>query len=258
MTIPYIINIQKFSIHDGPGIRTTVFFKGCPIRCAWCHNPESQKFTQEEMKTKDGTVEIVGTQYALEDLVKELQKDQLFYEQSGGGVTLSGGEVMAQPMTYITALVERLEAVGISVVIDTSGEAPYENFQKILPYASSFLYDLKFFNPDLHRKYIGKENNRILDNLKRLSDDGAIIHLRLIQLDGLNNHEDQVKEIQTWLKEQSIQVDAVNLLPYHEFGSDKYARLHRQCEIFKKPSEETLEQTAALWRKAGYRVAIGG
>ena len=121
---PYIFNIQKFSLHDGPGIRTTVFFKGCPMRCLWCHNPESQKFEPELN---------FGQQYTVRELVKLLKKDQIFYDQSGGGVTLSGGEVMARDMDYIVEVLKALGREGISVVIDTSGFAPTENFAQVFP-----------------------------------------------------------------------------------------------------------------------------
>ncbi len=258
MKAPYIFNIQKFSTHDGPGIRTTVFFKGCPFRCSWCHNPESQCYDQEQILTKEKRFESVGKTYTISELVRELEKDQIFYEQSGGGVTLSGGEVMAQDINYIHELVARLNAIGISVIIDTSGEAPYESFKRILSHVDGFLYDIKFMDSKLHEKYVGMSNKRVLDNLKKLSEDGAVIYLRLIQIEGLNNSEAQMAEIVTWIEANQIRIESINLLPYHEFGSDKYARLNRESQIFKRPSEETLNKTCDFFKTKGYSVSIGG
>ncbi|HLQ41093.1 MAG TPA: 4Fe-4S cluster-binding domain-containing protein, partial [Tetragenococcus sp.] len=130
MKKPVIFNIQKFSVHDGPGIRSTVFFKGCPIRCKWCHNPESQNYHAELMKNKDGVEETIGKEYPIKELVNELLKDQLFYDQSGGGVTFSGGEVMTQPQHYVVETARRLHGRGINLAIDTCGVAPEENFAK--------------------------------------------------------------------------------------------------------------------------------
>lgn len=258
MGTPVVFNIQKFSIHDGPGIRTTVFFKGCPLKCRWCHNPEGINYQIETIKTKEGTTEKVGKNYSVDELVKEIEKDQIFYEQSGGGVTLSGGEVMSQDMDFITELVQKLKRKGISVVIDTSGVAPYKNFEQILPYVDRFLYDLKFINSQLHKEYTGVPNELVLENLNKISDAGATISLRLIQVDGLNNSEKEIDQTAQWLKENNIHIDEVNLLPYHEFGSDKYVRLDREREIFNKPDQLTLEKTQKKWEAHHYKVRIGG
>ncbi len=255
MESPYVFNIQKFSIHDGPGIRSTVFFKGCPLKCRWCHNPESQKFCVEERVDKG---ELVGSKYSVSELVKELEKDQIFYEQSGGGVTLSGGEVMAQDMDYVLALVKKLYDLGISVIIDTCGLASYEAFRLLQPYVDGYLYDIKFLEDSLHRQYTGKGNQLILENLIRLSGDGAILYLRLIQLDELNNSDLQRQALWNWLVENHIIVEHIHLLPYHEFGSEKYAGLNRQFELFKKPSDAELDKAVKFWRDRGYKVSIGG
>ena len=187
--MPYIFNIQKISVHDGPGIRTTVFFKGCPLRCLWCHNPESQNAQQEIMVDKDQKEKQVGIEYSIPELVKLLKKDQIFYDQSGGGVTLSGGEAMVQDMDYVLELVKALDRQGISVVIDTCGYAPKENFEKILPYTELFLYDLKMIDDVKHQKYTGVSNQRILENLKFLSDRGAAVELRMIVVKDINMEE---------------------------------------------------------------------
>ena len=189
-----ITNIQKYSIHDGDGIRTTVFFKGCPLKCVWCHNPETQRFEQEiqydaekctgcgvcakvcpngavtmedgrpkldkklcklcgkcENFCTQGIREIVGQEYPVKTLVKELMKDLMFYEQSGGGVTLSGGEVMAMSTDYVLAIAKALKKEEVSLTIDTCGYVPYEKFEAILPYVDTFLYDVKVMDPELHK-----------------------------------------------------------------------------------------------------------
>jgi pyruvate formate lyase activating enzyme len=259
MKIPTIFNIQKFSVHDGPGIRTTIFFKGCPIRCLWCHNPESQNYQPELMATKDGKFEEIGQQYTIQELVKKVQSDQLFYDQSGGGVTFSGGEVMTQPMDYIEELAKQIKRLGISLMIDTCGVAPLENYQRILPYADGFLYDLKFNNSQLHKQYVGAGNELVKENLKYISDHGGHIYLRLILLAGINDSLETIAETSTWLMENQIKVAAINLLPYHDFGRDKYQRLGRACtQNFTAPSQDRLNEITGFLENAGYQVRVGG
>lgn len=260
MAEPLVFNIQKFSVHDGPGIRTTLFFKGCPIRCKWCHNPESHLYEQEEMENREGRRETVGKAYSLRELLREAEKDIIFYEQSGGGVTLSGGEALAQDMDFIEPFACELRRKGITLVVDTCGVAPYANYERILPYTDLFLYDLKFLDSDLHRNYTGAPNDLVLSNLIRLSRDGARINLRLIMLEGLNAEEEHLREIANWLKRHSVRIDSVNLLPYHDYGRDKYRRLGREheTEAFVRPTDEKLEKLKAFMEGLGYRVAVGG
>lgn len=299
-----ITNIQKYSLHDGDGIRTTVFFKGCPLSCKWCHNPETQRFerqllTNQEKCTgcmscvtacskgavsvKEGKAitdyekcdgcgdcvtyclnnlrEIAGKEYTVRELVKELKKDEMFYEESGGGVTLSGGEVMRMDMDYIEELVRALKRQGISVTIDTCGFAPYEHFKRLLPYIDTFLYDVKMVDSDLHKKYTGVDNRLILDNLKSLSEDGAKIYIRIPVIKGVNAEEKHIKETIKWLLNHQIRFRQVNLLPYHNTGSSKYARLEKgyEGEEFEVPSDEEMKQFAELFRGAGIsNVKVGG
>lgn len=248
--VPYIFNIQKFSLHDGPGIRTTVFFKGCPMRCLWCHNPESQKFEPELN---------FGQQYTVRELVKLLKKDQIFYDQSGGGVTLSGGEVMAQDMDYIVEILQALEREGISVVIDTSGFASTENFARVLPYTDLFLYDLKMIDDEKHQRYTGVSNKQVLTNLKYLSELGARIELRMIMVKGVNMADEDITEVISWLQKEDIKLTGITLLPYHDFGRDKYRKLNRECtQNFEKPSEAELNHIKNMLEDSGYQVTIQG
>lgn len=302
-----ITNIQKYSIHDGDGIRTTVFFKGCPLRCVWCHNPETQRFERElqfdqskctgcrrceqvcpqhaisfsapgapaktdpEKCTLCGRCtdrcvnearDIIGETYSQKELMKELLKDRIFYEQSGGGVTLSGGEVMAQQeFSEVVSLASKLHRNGIAVNIDTCGYAPYERFREILPYTDTFLYDIKVMDPETHRRVIGTDNKQILDNLKCLSRDGAKIYLRIPTIPGISGTKENMDKVIAFLKENDIRPDQINLLPYHDTGKGKYAKLGRNypgedCEV---PSSEMMDAFSAQFTQAGFsNVKIGG
>lgn len=257
MVFPYIFNIQKFSVHDGPGIRTTVFFKGCPLRCQWCHNPESQRMEPEVMIGNNQKEKLVGTSYSVRELVKLLKKDQIFYDQSGGGVTLSGGEVMVQNMEYVLELVKALDREGISVVIDTCGFAPTEHFAKLLPYTELFLYDLKMMNDEKHQKHTGVSNELILKNLKYLSDQGTKIELRMIMVKDVNMSSDDILSVAEWLKQEQIKVSKITLLPYHDFGRDKYRQLSRECtQNFDKPTDEELERVKQMLERGGFVVDV--
>ncbi len=259
MEIPYIFNIQKFSVHDGPGIRTTLFFKGCPIRCLWCHNPESQKYQPEVMTDKENKKQIVGKQYAISEIVKTIKNDYLFYDQSGGGVTFSGGEVMTQPIEYIEELAKEIKRLGFSLFVDTCGVAPKENYQRLLPYVDGFLYDFKFNDSQKHLAYVGKGNQLVKDNLSFISEQGGKIYLRLILLKGINDDLETIIQTVTWLKENGIKVVEIDLLPYHDFGKDKYERLGRECtQDFQEPTTEKLSEIKEYLMNEGYVVKIGG
>lgn len=299
-----ITNVQKFSIHDGDGIRTSVFFKGCPLKCEWCHNPETQRFEKEiqcdkekcvgcgtcakvcpngaismengkpEMK-KDactfcgkcvnfcpiGIREIIGREYSVKELIKELMKDQMFYEESGGGVTLSGGEVMAMDIDYILAIAKELKRQDVTLTIDTCGYVPYEKFQAILPYVNTFLYDVKVMDPKLHKKYIGVDNQLILDNLIRLAADGARIYIRIPTIKEVNGNEKNMKETIAFLKEHDIHPAQINLLPYHDTGSGKYSKLDMEYKgtDLHAPEKEEMESFVRLFVESGFQnTKIGG
>ncbi|MCP1100947.1 pyruvate formate lyase activating enzyme [Aequitasia blattaphilus] len=285
-----ITGIQKYSIHDGDGIRTTVFFKGCPLNCIWCHNPETQSYQRELLSDKEACIncgkckaacpfdscqscgtcvdvcplnlrEIAGEEYTIPNLLKELKKDEMFYEESGGGVTLSGGEVLAQDMDYIETLMMRLSRIGIPANIDTCGYVPYENIQRILPFTDTFLYDVKLVNQEKHKKYIGKDNQLILENLIRLSQDGGKLHIRIPVIKEVNGSKEDLQEIIDFLTNNNILVQRIHLLPYHNTGSGKYEKLGKQYQgkAFTPPSPEEMENFKKLFINAGFHnTKIGG
>ena len=291
MEKPLITNIQKYSIHDGEGTRTTVFFKGCPLSCRWCHNPETQSrgnvlFFYEErcsgcsacvekcprhaIERKDGKAwtdrsrcvrcgacieecvnnarEMGARTYEIPELIQELMKDRIFYETSHGGVTLSGGEVLSADLDYVEELMKRLASRGIRINVDTCGAVPYDAFARVLPYTDTFLYDIKMMDREKHRLYTGQYNDEILDNLIRLSGEGAGIWIRIPVIGGVNDSEEEIRRIGTFLKEKEIHAGQVNLLPYHDTGSGKYARIGRTYagEKFYTPSNEEMEKLRAL------------
>lgn len=299
-----ITSIQKYSIHDGDGIRTTVFFKGCGLRCVWCHNPETQSYKKQPLVHQDRCVgcrscelacphkaihmengvaetdtslcdacgtctdycnlnlrEIVGKEYTIKELMKELKKDEMFYEESSGGVTLSGGEVMTQDMDYIEELCKQLKRQGITVTIDTCGHAPYENFERILPYVNTFLYDIKIMDNDLHKKYMGAGNELILSNLEKISAAGARIYIRIPTIKGVNADDESMKAIIAYLLEKKIHFAQVNLLPYHNTGSVKYSKIGLEYDgnELERPTNEEMEHFVELFKEAGFHnIKIGG
>lgn len=303
MNEPLVINIQKCSIHDGPGIRTTVFFKGCPLSCIWCHNPESQNYHKDVLYSEEkcskcesclkicpqhaiykeddkvclnrdkckycetcldyclnNARDVVGNKYTIKELIKEIEKDMLFYEESNGGVTLSGGEVMTQDIEYIETIAKICKEKGIGVVIDTCGYSKFENFERILPYVDMFLYDIKLIDDEKHISFTGKSNKIILENLVKLSKLNANINIRIPLIEGVNVDENNrdINEIIKFIK--PLNIKKVNLLPYHNIGMHKYEKLDMKYENAKlaRPSDEKLEKIKALFEAENFETNIGG
>lgn len=295
-----VFNIQRYCIHDGDGIRTTVFFKGCPLRCAWCHNPESWKSTSELLWNEEkcvqcgaceaacahgaahkgssrlnralcvacgacvfacaaGARQLSGALYSPEQLVNIVKRDRMFYEESGGGVTLSGGEAMAaEPFSQIVRLCRMLKDAGISVFMDTCGMVSYERFEAVAGDVDCFLYDIKAMDAEKHKKWTGAGNELILDNLWKLSRRGARLRLRLPLVEGVNAQDSDIQPVIDLLR-QGLRVEKIHLLPYHTFGMEKYPRLGRRGQVFSAPSAERLGHLADMFSQAGYPcVTIGG
>ncbi len=292
------LTLQKFSIHDGPGIRTTVFFKGCPLRCSWCHNPESQSYRAELLYDAEkctqclrclphcpqqaitasaatdrnlcracgecsdhclhGARQIAGRAISPAELLPQLLADQVFYEQSGGGVTFSGGEPLSH-IDVLETLAQESKRHRLHVCVDTCGHAPAESFRRSLRYTDLFLFDLKHMDPAKHRLYTGQDNRLILANLRLLSDFGANIFLRLPLIEGINADSENIAATLAFAK--TLRLRQVNLLPYHATGRSKYARLGRADETgeqLKPPTPDRLEEIRHQFAAAGFDTHIGG
>lgn len=262
-----IFDIERNSFVDGPGIRTTVFFKGCNLKCKWCHNPESQNFKKEILFYKNKCTgcgrcknlivddenffcfndakEICGKEYTVDEVFNEIIKDKTFYETSGGGVTFSGGECMLQ-IDFLLEILKKCRENGIHTAIDTAGNVPWRSFEKILPYTDLFLYDIKCFSEDLHIEGTGVSNKRIIENLKKLSDnfDGDII-IRIPVITGFNDDIVEIQKIADFLKD--IETKSVELLPYHKMGEHKYAALDMQTQTYDIPTKDQMEKYQAIF-----------
>ena len=249
-----IFDIQRNSFVDGPGIRTTVFFKGCNLKCKWCHNPESQAFEPQIMFYKNKCIgcgkckevcpnnlekcalcgkctkicqgdarQLCGKQYTSDEIFQEIIKDKMYYETSGGGVTFSGGECMLQP-DFLKEILQKCQDAGIHTAVDTAGNLPWEIFEKILPYTDLFLYDVKCITEETHIEGTGVSNKLILQNLQKLSEvfDGDII-IRIPVIPGFNESEEEQQKITDFL--ENINIKGIERLPYHKMGEHKYEAL---------------------------------
>ena len=252
-----LFSIWKGATKDGPGIRTVVALKGCPLRCVWCHSPESWSYAIE--KYSNG--ETVGGKTTPEKVVEEVLRDKAFYDASGGGITLSGGEVLVQAMEYITGLMKELHRKGYSVDIDTCGHVPWSRIENVLPYTDVFLYDIKGMDPDTHREYTGQDNSLILENLKRLASAGAKISIRMPLIAGLNDTDGDIIACAAFLRENAVHPVSIHLLPYHDAGSGKYARLDLSYKGVKMapPSPERLDEIKKIFTGFGFSdIRTGG
>lgn len=261
-----IFDIERNSFVDGPGIRTTVFFKGCNLKCKWCHNPESQSYKKEILFYKNKCTgcgrcknitaddekflcfndakEICGKEYTVDEVFSEILKDKMFYETSGGGVTFSGGECMLQ-IDFLAEILKKCKENGIHTAVDTAGNVPWESFEKILPYTDLFLYDVKCFSENLHIKGTGVSNKRILENLNKLSDNNSNIIIRIPVIVNFNDDIDEMKKIAEFIK--NIRIAKLELLPYHAMGEHKYDALNMPLESFAVPTDIQIEKLKVLF-----------
>lgn len=263
---PLIFDIKRFAVHDGPGIRTTVFFKGCPIRCAWCHNPESHLMKQETVqKTRlvDGKefafTKTYGKQMSQDQILKEVLSDRTFYEASGGGVTFSGGEPLMQPES-LTFLLEQMKKENIHTAIDTCGYAENKNVKKAAALADLFLYDLKIMDPEQHKKYTGVDNQLILMNAETILQSKADVIFRIPLIPTVNDTEQELSVFSHYLQERADNIKEVHLLPYHKIGNHKYEPLHMEYTLndIAEPTPERMEEIKSRFEKTGLTIKIGG
>ena len=309
-----VYDIQGFSIQDGPGIRTTVFLKGCPLRCPWCHSPESQLFqaqlswmsmrclgigkcgtcldscpqhaifpgeivrhvvTREDIQHVriDRTrcdncgactsgclpkaLTICGTDYTVEEMLERVLKDRPFYENSGGGVTISGGEPLCQP-EFVVELLRRLKECGIHTALDTTGYVQYEAIERVLPHTDLFLYDLKHMSGDDHQKVTGVRNELILENARHLAHDGGKMQIRIPVIPHFNDSPEVIEATGDFCRSLGDAVTMIQLLPYHNLGVMKYQRITDGQKVLEAepPSDEKVAALKSILEKQGLPVTI--
>ena len=309
-----VYDIQGFSVQDGPGIRTTVFLKGCPLRCPWCHSPESQQFysqlswismrcigiekcgkcltacpkgaitpgeiIQHAVSKEDiqlihvdrnicdncgecaavcypDALFMCGTDYGVDELVEKLSEDMPFYEQSGGGVTVSGGEALSQP-EFTLALLKELKNKGIHTALDTTGFSKYENIEAVLPYTDLFLYDLKHMRSDQHKAVIGVPNELILENATKIANAGGKLQIRIPVIPRFNDSEKNIRETGEFCKSLGDAVTVIQLLPYHNMGVMKYQRISNDHKVLEAPvpTDEKIQSLKKILEDMGLPVTV--
>ena len=279
----YIFDIKRFAINDGPGIRTTLFIKGCPLRCVWCHNPEGWTaepqvlFKQSKCircgacLEKDFTVddcpttarEICGREYSMDELMAEVEKERAVMEDSGGGVTLCGGEPLMHPEGTLEVLRE-LGRRGFHRTVDTTLYAKPEVVDAVAAECELLLIDLKLMDSEKHRRYTGVGNELILENLRRVAEAGHDFRIRIPLIDGVNADDENIEQTARFLSALYLQPSTftIHLLPYHDVGKDKHSRMgsayNPERLPMAPPSEALLQHCKSLLEAYGLSVVIGG
>lgn len=253
-----IFDIQKYSIHDGPGIRTIVFLKGCALRCKWCCNPESQEYEIQTMN-QDGREKVIGQDVTVAEVMANVLKDMPHYRRSGGGLTLSGGESLLQP-DFASALLIAAQDAGINTALESTGFASFETIEsKILPWLDLFLMDIKHVSSAKHKLFTGQPNERILENARKIANTGQHLIIRVPVIPTFNDTAKEILQIAQFARSLKG-VKELHLLPYHRLGEDKYKGLDRNYLLSHAlpPDEEQMEDLRQVAAATGLQVQIGG
>jgi pyruvate formate lyase activating enzyme len=296
--IGIVFDIKRYALHDGPGIRVSVHFKGCPLRCWWCHNPESQSFNPQILFRRDRCIgckicvsacpngalsaryddesklckgcgncadacpsearEICGQQMSVAEVMETVMKERIFFDQSGGGVTISGGEPLSQ-INFALALLEECKRNGINTAVDTCGFVGMDSLLEAIPLTDIFLYDLKHMDHEAHRRYTGVDNEIIKSNMLKLSEAGARINARMPFIPGLNSDETNIRATGEFLS-RAKGVELLSILPYHAAAADKHRRWGMEfllADVY-PPTGNALKSAAGIMESYGIRTAIGG
>ena len=254
-----IFDIQRYSIHDGNGIRTIVFLKGCVLRCRWCCNPESQEYDIQTMMVQ-GKPKVIGRDVTVAEVMKTVEKDRQYYWRTGGGLTLSGGESLCQP-EFATALLQAAQESGISTAMESMGCAKWETIEKLLPYLDQYLLDIKHMNPRKHKEFTGRSNELMIENAMKIAKSGMTeLSIRVPVIPGFNDTEEEIRQIAAYTATLP-NVKRMHLLPYHRLGQDKYTGLNREYLMgdVKPPTNEHMQKLLKIAEMtSGIECQIGG
>ncbi len=262
-----IFSIKRYAIHDGPGIRVTFFMKGCPLDCWWCHNPEGKSSCRTTVGRIDRigerefrSEEQVGTEYSPEEVVEKAERDRVFMEHSGGGVTFSGGEPLMQPGFLVEALAQ-LKKAGFHTTVDTSGYARQEILKSVMQFTDIFLYDIKHTDPEVHRKFTGVSNELIISNLEMLLAEGKDVMIRIPVIPGVSADATYMEDLRSFLESRNNgHIKEINLLPYHKTGSSKYRRFEMadRMATVSQVSNGHLDEYIEILKPLGIHIKKGG
>ncbi len=254
-----IFDIQRYSIHDGTGIRTICFLKGCVLRCKWCCNPESQEYGIQEMNV-GGKPKVIGRDVTVAEVMETVEKDRPYYMRSGGGLTLSGGESLCQP-EFARDLLHAAKVVGINTAMESMACAKWEVIEEILPYLDHYLMDIKHMDGNKHRQFTGKSNELMLENAEKIAASGRTkLSVRVPVIPTFNDTQDEIRAI-AMFADKLPGVEDIYLLPYHRLGQDKYEGLGRKYELphILPPDPEQMEKLKrTVEETTRLRCQIGG
>ncbi len=252
-----IFDIQRFSIHDGPGIRTIIFLKGCRLRCKWCCNPESQQYEIQKMNVQ-GKEKVIGRDVTVEEVMEEIKKDFPYYRRSGGGVTLSGGEALLQP-EFAIGVLKACQEYGINTAIETSGFTEFEVIENYLPHLDYILMDIKHIDSKKHEQFTSQTNKLILENARKIAESGANLIIRVPVIPGFNHTEQEILSIASFAGTLPG-VEELHLLPYHRLGQDKYEGLGRVYELtdIKPLDNDYMNGLMEAVIRTGLKCQVGG